>query len=537
MRQSTAIYAVSSLRYYQKAHGELIWPRAKHALGNFSRLLETASRKEPILHASTYNPTHVDETTNIRPLEVDKVVGKTPSKEKKRSREKGKNKKELAVDEKDLQSAMGFCTRMEQESGFPVLAEYTEKQKAATHKRPIDLKNARNMFVEAVVAAKIKAMELGEEDSNEAKCLPGWADIDETDTQSARFSQQMMIWLTGTGFEKLALLATTGSGSAHSEVHDQVKMTDVADDDAAEFIEEKEEEQERKGKQAAIAPFIQEKETGKTKKRTKHQTFPDRVAKMSDYDVFTPRCNKLLELHDDILALNIITEAFRRRQSINIAIYSGVLSTKEMDDLLHKWQTVSHATTPIDFQAKAGGTGLTINEASQPWWNSLDALQAERRAVRIGQEKLVHVWVLTCANSFSDAIINTGALRKLRVIDKIMAALRTAKGAEVETPPHVPQFGMVPYIPYTRFREMDAAAMRQEEEKQARGATEAGKAKVGDERPSKRPRLPEGAYAEDHGAVEGVVGLMDIASYNQLAHHIRRSQLRSRPQNTVLEMW
>ncbi|KAI4952337.1 hypothetical protein J4E91_002806 [Alternaria rosae] len=101
------------------------------------------------------------------------------------------------------------------------------------------------------------------------------------------------------------------------------------------------------------------------------------------------------------------------------------------------------------YRAKAGGTGLTINEASQvifvePWWNSLDALQAERRAVRIGQEKLVHVWVLTCINSFSDAIINTGALRKLRVIDKIMAALRTAKGAEVDIPPHVPQFGKVP---------------------------------------------------------------------------------------------
>ncbi|KAI4921061.1 uncharacterized protein J4E92_008046 [Alternaria infectoria] len=281
---------------------------------------------------------------------------------------------------------MGFCTRAEQESGFSVLAEYTEKQKAAMHKRPIDLKNARNMFVEAVVAAKIKAMELGEEDSNEAKCLPGWADIDDTDTQSARFSQQMMIWLMETGFEKLALLVMTGSSSAYSEAHDQVNMADVADDDAAEFIEEKEEEQERKNEQAAIAPFIQEKKTSRTKKRTKHQIFLDRVAKMSDYDVFTPRCNKLLELHHNILALIIIAEAFRRRQSVDISIYSGVLSTKERDDLLHKWQTVSHGTTPIGFQAKAGGTGLTINEASQvifvePWWNSLDTLQAEGRAI------------------------------------------------------------------------------------------------------------------------------------------------------------
>ena len=166
---------------------------------------------------------------------------------------------------------MGFCTRAEQESGFPVLAKYTEKQKAVKHKRLIDLKNARNMFVEAVVAAKIKAMELGEEDSNEAKCLPGWADIDETDTQSARFSQQMMIWLMETGPEKLALLAMTGSGSAHSEAHDQVNMSDVANDDVAEFIQEKEEEQERKDEQAAIASFIQEKKTDKTKKRTKHQ--------------------------------------------------------------------------------------------------------------------------------------------------------------------------------------------------------------------------------------------------------------------------
>ena len=118
-----------------------------------------------------------------------------------------------------------------------------------------------------------------------------------------------------------------------------------------------------------------------------------------------------------------------------------------------------------------------------------------------------------------------------------MAALRTAKGAEVEIPPHVPQFGMVSYIPYTRLREMDAAAMRQEKERQARGATEEDKAEEGEERPSKRSRLPEGAYAEDHGAVEGLVGPVDISSCNQLAPHIRRLQLRSRHQKTILEMW
>lgn len=291
------------------------------------------------------------------------------------------SKEELAVDEKDLQSAMGFCTRAEQESGFPVLADYTEKQKAAMQTRPMDLRNARNMFVEAVRAAKLKAMELEEEDTNEAKSLPGWAEIDETDTQSARFSQKMITWLMETGFEKLALLAMTGSGSANSEAHDQVDMADVADDDAAEFIEEIEEEQEKKEEQAEIAPCTQEKKTGKTKKKTKHQMFLDRVAKMSDRDVFTPRCNKLLELYDYILvkhpdekiiiwsrfykALIIIAEAFRRRHSVDIPVYSGVLSTKERDDLLHRWQTVSHATTPIGFQAKAGGTGLTINEASQ----------------------------------------------------------------------------------------------------------------------------------------------------------------------------
>lgn len=96
----------------------------------------------------------------------------------------------------------------------------------------------------------------------------------------------------------------------------------------------------------------------------------------------------------------------------------------------------------------------------------------ERRGGRIGQEKLVHIWVLPCINSFADATINTGALQKLRVIDRIMAALRTAKGAEVEIPPHVPQFGKVSYIPYARYREMDAEAIGQEEEAKAKKAAE-----------------------------------------------------------------
>jgi hypothetical protein len=137
-----------------------------------------------------------------------------------------------------------------------------------------------------------------------------------------------------------------------------------------------------------------------------------------------------------------------------------------------------------------------LTQSLQPWWNSLDALQAERRAVRIGQEKRVHVWSLCCSNSFADAIINSGALRKLRIIDRIMAALRTPKDGNVTIPKHVCQYGRIMYDMYPESRKMDEEAFRKREQARDKATAEAAE---GDDGPpaSKRARLSPGAYAEN----------------------------------------
>ena len=116
--------------------------------------------------------------------------------------------------------------------------------------------------------------------------------------------------------------------------------------------------------------------------------------------------------------------------------------------------------------------------------------------MRIGQDKMVHVWTLHCSNSFADAMINTGALRKLRIIDRIMDALRTPKDGSIRIPDHIPQYGRIGYTPYKRYNDIDEEALRRHRHAHHKALEEA--TEEVNERPpaSKRARLSPGAYAE-----------------------------------------
>lgn len=116
-------------------------------------------------------------------------------------------------------------------------------------------------------------------------------------------------------------------------------------------------------------------------KLPKHQLFLDRIGKMKDIDVFTPRCKALMDLYKDIQkryhgekvmiwsrfykSLVIIAGAMCHRYEINVPIFTGLLDTEQRDNMLYTWQgSYISSKVPIRFQAKAGGTGLMLDVAS-----------------------------------------------------------------------------------------------------------------------------------------------------------------------------
>ena len=95
------------------------------------------------------------------------------------------------------------------------------------------------------------------------------------------------------------------------------------------------------------------KKTKDPEKSTKHQLFLDRIGKMKDIDVFTPRCKALMELYKDIQkrypgekvmiwsrfykSLVIIAGAMCHRYEINVPIFTGLLDTEQRDNMLYTW--------------------------------------------------------------------------------------------------------------------------------------------------------------------------------------------------------
>jgi hypothetical protein len=97
---------------------------------------------------------------------------------------------EKVLDHDDSRSAMGLCTRAEEDSEVPVLATYNDRYKVAMKKRPIDIKQATAHFISAV-----RDLNVNTESSGKAMHLPRWASIDEKAIDTREFAEAMMTWL------------------------------------------------------------------------------------------------------------------------------------------------------------------------------------------------------------------------------------------------------------------------------------------------------------------------------------------------------
>jgi SNF2 family DNA or RNA helicase len=286
----------------------------------------------------------------------------------------GKEEKDLNEDE--IKSAMGFCTRAEQESGFPVLATYTAKQQDAMKKKAINLQDARKKFVQAVGEAKKIARSLDDADNQTARRLPGWADLDELQTGTTKFTEAMTRWLIECGFQQLLFLSLSAVTSAEDASNEATE--EEIEDDTVEFTVPMD------GEITNTTPIKNNKAKGENVKgNAKHTAFLEDVKNMADCDIFTPRCEAFLRLYEDILrthpgekillwsrfykGLVLVAEALRRRHGIQMPIYSGLLDTTARDTMIGRWESaaLTDSKTPMAVQAKAGGTGLTLNAASQ----------------------------------------------------------------------------------------------------------------------------------------------------------------------------
>lgn len=464
------------------------------------------------------------------------------------------------LNETESKTAMGFCTRAEQESGFPALATYSKVQKDALEKKPLKFSQVQALFKDAVR----EEQKMNDEDAP----LAAWAQRPVEELSRLDFTHNMMKWLLERGFGEIH--ASTAADKAdklrkpkaeeipkitsdpnHHQFRKQharnaaVKALKAINKKAYDVLidEAWDEEDEMVGlddDEAVNAARIDtqeadiEDDTRAEKIRLKIRKIAEHAKGLSDKEIFTPRCNALLELYEHIRstwpdekmliwsrfyrALVLIQEAFQRRYKRQVPIYFGELNRGERSKLLNEWQhpALTTADVPLLLQGKAGGVGLTINAAShcifyEPWWNMQDEAQAERRCVRLGQDKQVHIWKIIANNSFADAIICAGGLRKLRTIDHIMEIVRPEQGQALDLPALVPQYGRgrLGFVNFSHYKELDEradqeyhqamaeykAALRAEAEAEEADAAQASKTVKeddgmdGDGRPVKKRKL------------------------------------------------
>jgi len=388
--------------------------------------------------------------------------------------------------------------------------------------------------------------------------VPRWAEKTPDKLSRSDYTTALARWLIDGGF---AVVRADEQGGGERTKAANTPATMAADqvpvdfdpfndeDDLAELQPEEDDDiklEEEDANTASVGgeTLTRRKTKGKNKKtRAALEEFMEKVKQMEDGELRTPRCNTLLELYDRIQrdfpgekiiiwsrfykALALVQEAFKRFKNVPAYIFSGVLGTAERTRLLTKWEDpeLTPSTTPILFQAKAGNTGLTINAAShaiflEDWWNRQNSVQAERRSARVGQTKKVHIWRLFATNSFADAIIESGGLRKLRTIDRLYSALRPPPDQELEIPEWTPQFGNIGYVNYRLARRVDTQAEKARKEArrkardasraQAEGAGEntrgAGEAAEAEERGRKRQKTEAG----EDTVLEGETVMMDV---------------------------
>jgi SNF2 family DNA or RNA helicase len=118
----------------------------------------------------------------------------------------------------------------------------------------------------------------------------------------------------------------------------------------------------------------------------------------------------------------------------NILMYHGGMTQAERTAVLaHSKKTTE--TTVLLLQLQAGGVGLNLQEYDRvlfvsPWWTAALMDQAIARAVRMGQNKVVHVYHLRLASEKGntiniDALVNAKADEKRKQLEKLFALCRT----------------------------------------------------------------------------------------------------------------
>jgi len=123
----------------------------------------------------------------------------------------------------------------------------------------------------------------------------------------------------------------------------------------------------------------------------------------------------------------------------NILLYNGSMTQKERTEVLVKSKETTDTTVML-LQLQAGGVGLNLQEYDRiifvsPWWTSALMDQAIARAVRMGQQEVVHVYHLRLAAEHQAAIniddlINTKAEEKRRMLEKLF--LMCSQGSAYE---------------------------------------------------------------------------------------------------------
>jgi superfamily II DNA or RNA helicase len=138
--------------------------------------------------------------------------------------------------------------------------------------------------------------------------------------------------------------------------------------------------------------------------------------------------HKVLVFSQFVQMLKLIEKAMKA-DDINYEYLDG--STKDRAERIERFQedpTVSCFLISL----KAGGTGLNLTAADtvvhfDPWWNPAVERQAEDRAHRIGQSRVVNVYRLVAAGTIEEKILELKA-KKRELVDSVL--MEDAGGAK-----------------------------------------------------------------------------------------------------------
>jgi SNF2 family DNA or RNA helicase len=121
---------------------------------------------------------------------------------------------------------------------------------------------------------------------------------------------------------------------------------------------------------------------------------------------------KIITFSKSLHFLNLLTQAMSRRKSFrrnNVAPFrfDGTVSDSERDEVKKEFSKDANQYNPILVTGGAAGAAVNLDAAShviiaEPWWVKNEELQAIGRAFRLGQDRVVHAYLLQASNSIID---------------------------------------------------------------------------------------------------------------------------------------